>query len=129
MIRRLVATALAGAVVAAGGVAQAVPGAAQRTPSIAIVGWKVSKHNVTLKVKITGWRMVAARTGPGAKFGVGHWEIFANGSYAGYSTNPSTGTVTGLPTGICRIHVELARRDFTRPSPPVRSRTIVVRIP
>jgi hypothetical protein len=96
--------------------------------SIAITGTSESAGVVTVKVKITGWKMHPALIGAKAnrKDG-GHWHIFVDGTYdSGWGT--VTGTTRKLDAGKHALYVELVNNDHSSLTPPVRSRAVSVAV-
>ncbi len=81
-----------------------------------------------LEVKVTGWRMAPPRTGVRPKPHTGQWQIFADDRYAGYSYDPTYGTINGLAAGTYRIWVALARTDYSLVYPLVRSQFVTVEV-
>lgn len=125
MARALAALALAGFLAGA----SACGADSQRQhPGIRIVRATVEGSDVILSVKITGWKMAAPREGPVPKPHTGQWQIFADDRYAGFSDQPTYGSITGLAVGTYTIWVALARTDYSLVYPLIRSQPVTVHV-
>lgn len=123
MPRALAALALAGSLASA-----SACGAQSQRPTIRIVQATVIGSDVVLRVKITGWKMAAPRQGPVPKPRTGQWQIFADTRYAGFSDQPTYGSISGLAVGTYTIWVALARTDYSLVYPLIRSQSVVVHV-
>ena len=103
--------------------------AAATQRSIAITSASADGDVVTVKVRITGWKMYPRLVGKSARRADGgHWHVFVDGKYNGFSSHPTTGRTTKLAEGSHTIRVELANNDHSSLKPPVRSRNVTVTI-
>lgn len=86
-------------------------------------------HTVIATVRITGWKMLPALVGkkPNSKTG-GHWHIFVNGKYNNATANAKSGKSLKLKAGTYKISAELANNDHSELSPPVKSKTLSIKI-
>jgi hypothetical protein len=123
MARALAALALAGFLAVGSGC-----GSRSQQPAIRILASRAIGSDVILKVKITGWTMAAPRQGPVPRPRTGQWQIFADDRYAGFSDEPSYGTIDGLAVGTYRVWVALARTDYSLVYPLIRSRPVTVHV-
>lgn len=104
------------------GIAAAAP-----KPSISIVGVSEADRVVTVRVKVTGWKMYPKRVGKKRRSGGGgHWHIFVDGRYNGFSASRTLGRTTKLAAGAHTIRVELAHNDHSPLRVAVRSRAVRV---
>jgi hypothetical protein len=103
-------------------------GAAARSITLLSVH-ELSGSVVQVNVRITGWRMIPSRVGkkPNSATG-GHWHIFVNGKYNNFSANAHTGKTTKLRHGTYKIQAELANNDHSELSPPVKSKTMSIKV-
>jgi Regulator of chromosome condensation (RCC1) repeat len=97
------------------------------TPAIALLSAKASGKRVSVRVKISNWKMYPALVGkkPNKPDG-GHWRIYVDGRYNSFSTQATTGKTTKLKPGTHRIWVILANNDDTAVAGTRRSRTLTV---
>jgi hypothetical protein len=97
------------------------------TPAIALLGAKASGRLVSLRAKISNWKMYPALSGkkPNKPDG-GHWRIYVDGRYNNSSTQPTTGKTTKLKPGTHRTWVILANNDDTAVAGTQRSKTLTV---
>jgi hypothetical protein len=86
-------------------------------------------HTVVASVSITGWKMLPSRVGkkPNSKIG-GHWHLFVNGKYNNATASPTTGKSLKLKPGTYKISAELANNDHSELSPPVKSKTLTIKV-
>lgn len=104
------------------GIAAAAP-----KPSISIVGVSQVNGVVTVSVKIVGWKMYPKLVGKKRRSADGgHWHIFVDGRYNGFSASRTLGRTTKLAAGAHTIRVELAHNDHSLLRPAVRSRAVRV---
>lgn len=97
--------------------------------SIAITGTSESGGVVTVKVKISGWKMYPALMGAKTKSADGgHWHIYVDGQYNVGLANAKSGRTTKLAEGKHALYVELVNNDHSSLAPPVRSRPVSVTI-
>jgi Domain of unknown function (DUF4399) len=84
---------------------------------------------VQVNVRVVGWKMIPSRVGkkPNSATG-GHWHIFVNGKYNNFSANARTGKTLKLKHGTYKIQVELANNDHSELSPPVKSKTMSIKV-
>ena len=123
MAKALAALVLAGLLAIANGC-----GSRSQRSSIRILHWSVYGSAVILKVKINDWKMTAPHQGPVPKPRTGQWQIFADDRYAGFSDQPSYGTIDGLAAGTYKIWVALARTDSSLVYPLIRSQPVTVHV-
>jgi hypothetical protein len=123
MARGLAVLALAGLLAVVSGC-----GSRAQRPAIRIVASRVIGADVIVKVKIRGWTMAAPRQGPVPRPRTGQWQIFADNRYAGFSSQPSYGIITGLPIGTYKVWVALARTDYSLVYPLIRSQPVTVHV-
>lgn len=90
---------------------------------------ELSGSVVQVNVRITGWKMLPTRVGkkPNSATG-GHWHIFVNGKYNNFSANAHTGKTLKLKHGTYRISAELANNDHSELFPPVKSKSMTVKV-
>jgi hypothetical protein len=97
--------------------------------SIAVSGTSTAEGIVTVNVKITGWKMYPALVGKKSKSkDGGHWHIYVDGKYNGFSAHARIGQTTKLADGTHALYVELANNDHSSLKPRVRSGTVAVTI-
>jgi hypothetical protein len=90
---------------------------------------ELSGSVVQVNVRITSWQMLPTRVGkkPNSASG-GHWHIFVNGKYNNFSANAHTGKTLKLKHGTYRISAELANNDHSELSPPVKSKSMTIKV-
>lgn len=84
--------------------------------------------SVGLHVKITGWTMAPPLRGRKPRPRTGQWQIYTGDRYAGFSFDPSYGTINGLAAGTYKITVVLARTDFSLVYPLIQSPPVTVHV-
>jgi hypothetical protein len=125
MARALAALALAGLLA---GASACGAQSRQHRPGIRILKATVVGSDVVLRVKVTGWKMAPPRAGVTPRPRTGQWQIFADDRYAGFSDQPTYGTISGLAVGTYTIWVALARTDYSLVYPLIRSQPVTVRV-
>lgn len=98
--------------------------------SITLISVKeVSGSMVQATVRVTGFKMIPSKVGkkPNSPTG-GHWHIFVNGKYNNFSANAKTGKTLKLKPGTYKIQTELANNDHSELSPPVKSKTMSIKV-
>jgi Domain of unknown function (DUF4399) len=90
---------------------------------------ELSGSKVQVNVRVTGWKMLPTKVGkkPNSATG-GHWHIFVNGKYNNFSANAHTGKTLKLEHGTYKIQVELANNDHSELSPPVKSKSMTIKV-
>lgn len=103
-------------------------GTAGTKPSVVITGTSVKDGVVTVKVRIAGWKLYAARMGkaPNAADG-GHWHVLVDGKTGTMAAAPSART-RALAAGTHRIVAELVHNDHSSLSSAVRSAAVTVTV-
>lgn len=123
MWRSLIVAAACATLVSSG-----VAGAAAKR-SISITGVSVQGSVAVVTVKIAGWKMYPRLVGKTTRSpDGGHWHIFVDGKYNGFSASATTGKTLKLADGQHVVRAELARNDHSPLKPPVRSRAVSVTI-
>lgn len=96
--------------------------------SIRILETSESGGVVTLRVKITGWKMYPARVGKKPSRDGGHWAIFVDGRRNAISTSATVGRTKALADGTHQVAAVLVNNDDSQLRPPVRSGSRSVRV-
>jgi hypothetical protein len=102
--------------------------AGSQSRSIRITSAAESSGVVTVRVRISGWKMYPSLVGKKPRPGGGHWRILVDGSANAISTSPTVGRTRRLADGMHSVVAELVNNDGTRLRPPARSRAVTVRV-